>query len=134
MYRKIFVLSLALAVLFVLKAVPSFEVYAQSVDKGLYPVLEHTVDDALLAYNQENYPRFSKNFAKAVSSMVTKHYFDSVFVYFYKKSFGSIRTKMLRDKESLFDKSFPCLVYDAVFDKCGEGVITVDFMLENDFY
>jgi len=93
--------------LFVLEVIPFSELYVQPAEKGLYPVLGHTADAALSAYNRENYSRFSENFAKAVSSMITKQYFDSVFIGFYKESFGSIRTKMLRDKESSFDKDFP---------------------------
>ncbi|MBU1113028.1 MAG: hypothetical protein KKH93_04055, partial [Candidatus Omnitrophica bacterium] len=96
--------------------------------------LEILVDEALLAYNTEDYLKFFEYFAKEMNPITTEQYFRAVYINGYKSQLGDLVSKQLIKEESLIDPDFPMLVYQAVFTKNRDVVIIVNFTKEYDNY
>ncbi|MBU2044150.1 MAG: hypothetical protein KJ977_00325 [Candidatus Omnitrophica bacterium] len=100
----------------------------------LLGTLEILVDEALLAYNTEDYLKFFEYFAKEMNPITTEQYFRAVYINGYKSQLGDLVSKQLIKEESLIDPDFPMLVYQAVFTKNRDVVIIVNFTKEYDNY
>ena len=100
----------------------------------LLGTLEILVDEALLAYNAEDYIKFFEYFSQEMDPITTEQYFRSVYVNGHKRQLGDFVSKQLIREESLIDPDFPMLVYQAIFTKNRDVIITVNFAKEYDNY
>ncbi|MCQ9206145.1 MAG: hypothetical protein NG737_07535 [Omnitrophica bacterium] len=130
--RKIVLLSLVLAIFSV--GVFCAGIGAQPSQDYLIKSLDVLVDAALMAYNFEDYIKFTEYFAKSMESSITEGYFNEIYLKFYKKTLGYIKFKKLSLEQSSLDPNRPALVYKAIFEKYDKVIITVNFMKEYDNY
>lgn len=130
--RKIVLLSLALAICSV--CIFCDDIDAQPSQDYLIKSLDVLVDAALMAYNFEDYIKFTEYFAKSMESSITEEYFSGIYLDFYKKTLGYVKFKKLSLEKSSVDPNRPALVYNAIFEKYDKVIITVNFMKEYDNY
>ena len=112
----------------------SHSIRAQPSKKYMVKTLELLVDEALMGYNLEDYTKFYKYFAEAMKPIATEQYFRAVYIDTHKKSFGFCEVKRLLPEQSSLDPDFPVLVYEGIFEKCDQVLITVNFVKEYDNY
>ncbi|NQT32725.1 MAG: hypothetical protein HQ594_03520 [Candidatus Omnitrophica bacterium] len=90
-------------------------------------------DEALKAYNEEDFKEFYKNFAKrrfARSEVI----FRSTWIKGYEKGYGKLLSKELDLKGCSFNMVSPFLYYKAKFEKNDKAEIKVIFVEEGDTY
>ena len=109
-------------------------VYSQPSKEYLRATLEILVDEALLAYNSEDYLKFFEYFAKEMDPITTEQYFRAVYLNGHKRQLGDFLSKEMIQEQSRLDPDLPMLVYEAVFTKNRNVIIIVNFTKEYDNY
>src|SRR5260221_6359100 len=91
--------------------------------------LEKSVDNALKAYNDDDYKMFWAEFSKTVDALKTKETYDALYTNGSKKMFGKLvkRGDMIKDK-SVLTGEIGLVRYMAEFDKDKKVEISINWV------
>ncbi len=109
-------------------------IHAEMSEEHFLRILETATNRAMQAYNGEDHIKFSSVFADKSIPINPEHYFKSVFFQTYKNDLGKFKSKSLAKDESRFDRDFPFLVYDAIFENSAKVKIKAGFIKQNNIY
>jgi hypothetical protein len=100
-------------------------------DKIDLKALEKNVDNALKAYNEDDYKKFWAEFSKSVDALKTKETYDALYTNGYKKLYGKMvkRGDLIKDK-SVVTGEIGLVRYLAEFDKDKKLEIDINWVKE----
>ena len=108
--------------------------YSQEDDVYILKTLSLLAQKSFSGYNSANYEDFIEYCSAKTKSLITKEYFENLYMQIYKKDFGQIIVFRPLLEECQLDQNFPVLVYQAKFEEYDEVLVTVNFMREYDTY
>jgi len=108
--------------------------YSQKSDIYLLKTLSLLASRSFSGYNSSSYEEFIKYCAVKTKSLITKEYFENLYLQIYKKDLGQIIMFRPLLEECRFDYDFPVITYQARFERYNNVLVTVNFMHEHDNY
>ena len=108
--------------------------YSQEDDVYILKTLSLLAQKSFSGYNSASYEEFIEYCAVKTKSLITKEYFENLYMQIYKKDLGQIVVFRPLLKECQLDQDFPILVYQAKFQRYDDVIVTVNFMREYDTY
>lgn len=128
-----------MGLLFSLVSVNQISVFAQNLlseeqTNNFLKQYEPLVNNALGAYNKEDYKDFYKDYAIMMANIATELAFKTMYINMYKEKYGKFVSKTLIREKSVYVDAGPLLVYKAIFEKNSNIQIGVNFTKERDGY
>jgi len=90
--------------------------------------------NSFFGYNASSYEAFIEYCAVKTKALITKEYFENLYMQIYKKDLGQIVKFRPLLEECVFHQDYPILTYQAKFERHDNVLVTVNFMREFDNY
>jgi hypothetical protein len=125
--------ALLVTLVFRLKSLNDTEFVPVSATQQTGPLveLEPVLDRALVAYNAGNERAFLAEFASTAPGIRAEGAYRRLFDGIYKSEFGKFEGKRLDSKDSVPDRDWGALIYDAAFKKRAKSRLIANFIREN---
>ena len=104
---------------------------ALTLQPGAVAELAPVLDRALAAYNAGDVHAILAEFASSAPAIHAEGACERLFEGYYKSEFGRLQSKQIDLKESVPDRDWAALAYNAVFQKRPRAKIIANFIREN---